>query len=174
MKVRNNNVLSDAPIFIIGFMGAGKTTVGRELARHLGYRFIDLDEQIVEKIGKSIREIFSELGEAEFRKLESAAIHSCSDLDRSVVALGGGAYVKDENRMLVRAIGKSVWLDCPFETCLERISGDKSRPLLSNVDDMKVLFDQRRSAYAQADYRVQTSSLSTESLVVEIITLLQG
>lgn len=173
MSPLNNNVLDDAPIFLVGFMGAGKTTVGRELASHLGYDFIDLDELIAAQIGKSIQEIFAELGEGEFRRLESAAIQSCSDLVRCVVALGGGAYAREANRRLVRAIGKTVWLDCPLETCLERIGGDESRPLLGDADQMKTLLAQRRESYAQADYVIESGEQSPEELVEKIVSLLR-
>lgn len=173
MSPLNRNVLDDAPIFLVGFMGAGKTTVGRELANRLGYHFIDLDELIAAQIGKSIQEIFAELGEDEFRRLESAAIQSCSDLVRCVVALGGGAYVREGNRRLVRAIGKTVWLDCPLETCLERIGGDEARPLLGDVDQMKTLLAQRRESYAQADYVIESGEQPPEELVEKIVSLLR-
>ncbi len=93
---------------------------------------------------------------------------------RSVVALGGGAYVSEENRVSLRAIGTTVWLDCPIEICLKRISGDKSRPLLGDVDDMRPLFVRRRAAYLQADYAVQAGDLSPEELAIEITTILNS
>ena len=168
------NSLDDAPVFLVGFMGAGKTTVGRALARHLRYAFFDLDELISARAGKSVQEIFADLGEAEFRSLESAAIDTCRHMIRSVVALGGGAYVSEENRASLRAIGKTVWLDCPIEICLKRISGDKSRPLLGDEDDMRPLHAHRRAAYAQADYAVQAGDLSPEQLAIEITTILNS
>lgn len=169
---QQQNSLLDAPIFLVGFMGAGKTTVGRALARQLEYAFFDLDELITARAGKSIQEIFAELGEAEFRSLESEAIQSCSDLVRSVVALGGGAYVQEANRTLLRAIAKTVWLDCPIEVCLKRITGDKSRPLLGDEAQMHALADQRRASYAQADLVVQAGDLRPDELAIEITTLL--
>jgi len=172
MNVGPDSELDDAPIFLVGFMGAGKTTVGRALARHLEYDFFDLDELISERAGKSVQEIFADLGEAEFRSLESAAIDKCRHMMRSVVALGGGAYVSEENRASLRAIGKTVWLDCPIEICLKRISGDKSRPLLGDEDDMRPLFARRRAAYAQADYVVQAGDLSPGELAIEITAML--
>lgn len=172
MKPRQNSVLDHAPIFLVGFMGAGKTTVGRALALHLEYDFFDLDELIGARIGKSVQEIFTELGEAQFRSLESEAIQSCRDMVRSVVALGGGAYVQEENRTLLRAIGKTVWLDCPLEVCLMRISGDKSRPLLGDENDMRALLAQRCADYAQADYAVRAGDFSPEELAFEITMLL--
>jgi len=171
MNARRNSESDDAPIFLVGFMGAGKTTVGRALARHLEYAFFDLDELISARAGKSVQEIFADLGEAEFRSLESAAIDTCRHMIRSVVALGGGAYVSEENRASLRAIGKTVWLDCPIEICLKRISGDKSRPLLGDEDDMRPLLARRRAAYAQADYAMQAGYLSPEELAIEITRL---
>lgn len=174
MNLRQNSVSDDAPIFLVGFMGAGKTTVGKALAHHLEYAFFDLDELIAARVGKSVQEIFAELGEAEFRSLESAAIQSCRNMVRSVVALGGGAYITEENRISLRAIGVTVWLDCPIEICLKRIGGDRSRPLLGDEDDMRPLLAGRRAAYAQADYAVQAGDLSPEELAIEITTILNS
>ena len=102
MNPRQNSVSDDSPIFLVGFMGAGKTTVGRALARHLEYDFFDLDELIAARAGKSVQEIFAELGEAEFRRLEGEAIQPCGGMVRAVIALGGGAYVSEENRTSLR------------------------------------------------------------------------
>jgi shikimate kinase len=170
----DSNRRDDSPIFLIGFMGAGKTTVGRELARQLDYVFLDLDELIARQVGKSVQEIFAELGEAEFRRLEREAIRSCEQLTRAVVALGGGAYVSKENRVLLRKIGRTIWLDCPLEICLKRIGGDKSRPLLGDENAMRELMNQRRSAYAEADFTVQTGEKIPEQLAIEITELLDG
>lgn len=174
MNSRQNSVSDDAPIFLVGFMGAGKTTVGRALARHLEYDFLDLDELIAARAGKAVQDIFTELGEAEFRGLEREAIQSCRGMVRAVIALGGGAYVSKQNRTAVRSIGKSIWLDCPLEICLVRIAGDKSRPLLGDVDDMRALLVRRRAAYAQADYCVQAGEFSPEELAIEITRLLSN
>ena len=86
--------------------------------------------------------------------------------------VGRGAYVSEENRASLRAIGKTVWLDCPIEICLKRISGDKSRPLLGDEDDMRPLLARRRAAYAQADYAVQAGDLSPGELAIEITAML--
>jgi shikimate kinase len=173
----NHHTLShhkNAPIFLVGFMGAGKTTVGRTLAEYLEYDFLDLDELIEARAGKSVQAIFAELGEAEFRRLEHQAIRECGDRSRAVIALGGGAYVPDENRTLLRTIGRTVWLDCPLDICLRRIGGDTSRPLLGDADPMRELLEARRPAYAEADYVVQTADLSPEQLVIEIANLLDN
>lgn len=164
--------LDDAPIFLIGFMGAGKTTVGRVLAQTVEYDFFDLDELIEARVGKSVQAIFAELGESEFRRLEREVIQTCGGFKRAVIALGGGAYVAEENRALLRAMGKTVWLDCPLEVCLRRIQGDRSRPLLGDEREMRMLLEQRRANYAQADYVVQTEELLPEQLASEIVRLL--
>jgi shikimate kinase len=164
---------SSSPIFLVGFMGAGKTTVGHALAKELGYDFIDLDDVISSRSGKSVQQIFLELGEPEFRKLETEAIRSCQNLRRAVVALGGGAYVSDVNRDLLRGFGQTVWLDCPVEVCLRRISGDQSRPLLGDAHAMRALLDRRRHSYSQADFRIDSAELTPENLANEIVRLLR-
>lgn len=163
-----------APIFLVGFMGAGKTTVGRLLAAHLRYDFFDLDQLIEARAGKSVGQIFSDSGETEFRRLECEEISSFSELRRTVIALGGGAYVSEANRAMLRAIGKTVWLDCPLEVCLARIRNDKSRPLLGNEEQMSVLLEQRSQAYAEADLAIRTGQRPPEQLVIEIIKMLEG
>src|SRR6185437_1172671 len=97
---------------------------------------------------------------------------SCCNLVRSVVALGGGAYVQEENRTLLRAIGNTVWLDCPIAVCLARIAGDRSRPLLGDEGQMRALADRRRASYDQADLIVQAGDLSPQELALEIAALL--
>lgn len=163
----------NSPIFLIGFMGAGKTTVGQVLAKELGYDFIDLDNVIALQTGKSVQQIFLELGEVEFRWLETEAIRCCRNLVSSVVALGGGAYVSEENRDLLRGIGKTIWLDCPLDVCLQRIRGDKSRPLLGDESAMRTLLDNRRPSYSQADFRINAAELTPEDLANEIVRLLR-
>jgi len=169
----DSNRRDDSPIFLIGFMGAGKTTVGRELARLLDYAFLDLDELIARQVGKSVQEIFAELGEAEFRRLEREAIRSCKQLTRAVVALGGGAYESEKNRALLRDIGRTIWLDCPLEVCFERIRGDTSRPLLGDEKAMSKLLEQRRTAYAEADQAVQAGEGSPDQIAIEIVNWLE-
>jgi shikimate kinase len=162
-----------SPIFLVGFMGAGKTTVGQALAKGLGCEFIDLDDVIARQARKSVQQIFLELGEPEFRRLETEAIRSCRNLVRSVVALGGGAYVSELNRDLLREVGKTVWLDCPLEVCLGRIRDDQSRPLLGDEQAMKTLMDNRRDSYSKADYTIDSAERTPEELAKEIMQLLR-
>jgi shikimate kinase len=172
MNQARNSRGSNSPIFLVGFMGAGKTTVGQVLAKVLEYDFIDLDNAIALQAGKSVQQIFLELGEAEFRWLETEAIRSCRNLVSSVVALGGGAYVSQENRDLLRGIGKTIWLKCPLEVCLQRISADKSRPVLGTQEAMRTLLDKRIDSYSQADYVVNSAELPPEQLANAIVRLL--
>ena len=150
-------------------MGAGKTTVGQALAEALGWAFIDLDRLIEQREGRTIRDIFEGSGEPEFRRLEREAIAACRELNRAVIALGGGAYVAPANRALARALGVTVWLDCPFEVCLARITGDAARPLLRSREEMTDLFERRRPLYALADVTIETGSRSQAELAAEIL-----
>ena len=165
--------LDGSPIFLVGFMGAGKTTVGRELARQLDYEFLDLDDLITDAAGMSVQEIFSQRGENEFRKLEAQAINSCRNRIGFVIALGGGAYVSEANRAALKSIGKTVWLNCPLEVCLARIRGDRSRPLLKSDDEMRELLDRRQSAYSQADYVIDAADASPEEIAQLVISFLR-
>src|SRR5919199_1173160 len=99
---------NDSPIFLIGFMGAGKTTVGRALAERLGRSFFDLDEMITRRAGRSVQQIFADLGESEFRQMEREAIQECKQIKDAVIALGGGAYISEANRADLSEIGRTV------------------------------------------------------------------
>jgi shikimate kinase len=169
---RQLEIRDGAMIFLVGFMGSGKTETGRALARLLGHSFLDLDAMIEEQAGNSIRRIFTELGEQQFRQLETEAIRRLSGMKRSIVALGGGAYESEENRMVLRATGVTVWLDCPFGVCFQRIKDDVSRPLLAGEPETKKLFDQRRAAYKAADLAFETGALLPEEVAAQLIAKL--
>lgn len=164
----NADAMLRASIFLVGFMGAGKTTVGQALARVLQRRFIDLDRAIEASESRTVEQIFSASGEAEFRRLERAAIAACRGMKQSVIALGGGAYIAEENRDVLREIGMTIWLDCPLEVCLERIRGDIARPLLRSDEAMRALLEIRRPAYALADFVVQSDRRSPDEIAREI------
>src|SRR5262245_11334435 len=107
-------------VYLIGFMGAGKTTIGRRLARKLGWKFIDLDREIEQRDGRKIADIFRESGEPHFRDLEHAQLKKISCADRAVIALGGGAYIETPNRTLANETGLTVWLKVSFNKVAER------------------------------------------------------
>jgi shikimate kinase len=146
-------------IYLVGFMGCGKSTVGRALADELGWRFLDLDADIEKAEGSSIAEIFESRGEPAFRLVESSALRNavrkieCGQ--PHVIALGGGAFLQENNTALLADKGVSIWLDCSFETVQRRVSGDESRPLARDAQKFRALYDDRRPGYARADYRVE-------------------
>ncbi len=167
-----NDKATKTAILLVGFMGSGKTTVGRVLAARLDYAFVDLDEMIERQVGMRVCAIFQELGEAKFREFERRALQGCKGLIETVIALGGGALVTEENRNLAQEIGRTVWLDCPLEVCLSRIAGDVNRPLLNKPGEMQELMNTRKPTYQLADLTVQAGDGSAEEIVARIISRL--
>lgn len=142
-------------IVLIGFMGSGKTTVGRKLAEQTGRRFVDTDRCIEEREGMSIPALFRTKGEAFFRMRETALLRELSDAAAGdcVFAVGGGTPLLSENRELLRGIGEVVWLKVRPETVLARLAADNTRPLLSGEDKEKrirVMMEERGAAYRDA------------------------
>jgi shikimate kinase len=161
-------------------MGAGKTTVGRALAKSLGWNFLDLDDVIEQRERKSVAEIFASSGESAFRRMESAALaallqdrQSGSDL---ILALGGGAFVQRQNRdALVSAGAITVLLEAPVEELRKRCQAErKVRPLAQQDARFKELFAARRADYALARFTVQTLDKSVQQVTAEIEKLLQS
>lgn len=141
-------------IILIGFMGAGKTTVGKLLAKECGMRFADTDDRIVSEQRMSIPDIFSRYGEGYFRDLETELLRTMqSDTENSVISVGGGMPVREENRELLRSLGCVVYLSATKKTILGRVKGDGSRPML-NGDDLESrverLMQEREALYRQA------------------------
>jgi shikimate kinase len=162
-------------IFLVGFMGSGKSTVGRALADELGWGFADLDEDIERREGITIREIFSVRGEAAFRQCETAAlrerVRSVICGKPCVIALGGGAFLSEENFEMVSNNGVSVWLDCPFSTVERRVAGLTHRPLAGDAEALRNLFAARRSGYERADYCVPVESDDAAATAAKILEL---
>lgn len=129
-------------------MGCGKTTVGKALAKALGCSFSDLDEYIVKKENRSIPEIFADIGEAGFRRIEAEAVKEISS-SGGVIATGGGAIINPDTARLARACGIVCFLDVPFSTCYERIAGDENRPIASSrsKEELEELYNFRREIY---------------------------
>jgi len=159
-------------IYLAGFMGSGKTTIGRLLADRLGWRFVDLDEQIEAQERTSIAEIFESRGEPEFRRIETDAFRSrvreigCGR--PTVVALGGGTFVEPENFKLIEDNGVSIWLDCPFDLIERRVARAAHRPLARDAKRFEELYESRRSAYGRADYQITVMD-DDPSVAVEAI-----
>lgn len=147
-------------VFLIGFMGAGKSTVGKIVAERLGLPFMDLDDTIEQSAGRSVREIFDSEGEATFRELESQALASLSDVEPSVVACGGGVVISPENRTMLKSSGIVVYLRVSAGETLARLGDDDTRPLLAGPGGLiaaTALLDARESLYeAVADIAVET------------------
>ncbi len=145
-------------IYLVGFMGSGKTTIGRLLAERLGWRFADLDDEIEAEEKTSIAEIFESRGEAEFRRIEAEMLGlHVRDIERgqpAVIALGGGAFAQAACRELAMQHGIAVWLDCPFETVQRRVAPTTHRPLARDPERFAALYETRREFYALADVRI--------------------
>jgi shikimate kinase len=174
---RNPERVSHA-VVLVGFMGAGKTTVGRYLAKRLGWRFIDLDDRVESAAGQTIADIFRDSGEPAFRALETAALRRVLDETatgiKTVIAVGGGAYAHATNAEAVRRSGiHVVFLDAPIEE-LRRRCTDKGgvRPLFEDADRFRRLYEDRRESYLQADMRVETTAKSIEAVANEVISML--
>lgn len=161
-------------IYLVGFMGSGKSTIGRRLAERLGMPFADLDDDIEAAEGRTIAEVFAHDGEGRFRDAEHAALAARVRSGAAVVlALGGGAYTFARNRDLLRGAGTSVWLDCPFERALQRVAGFAHRPLAKDPAQFRALFEKRLADYALADVRIPVSSDNPEDAVAQIVEALR-
>ena len=166
-------------VVLVGFMGAGKTSVGRALAQLLGRRFLDLDDRIEQRQGRSIAEIFRDQGEAAFRQAESAALQELlEELPGSppaVAALGGGAFVQDENALRLRATAwPVVFLDASVEELRRRCAlAHPSRPLFQEENRFRQLYEERRMRYMAVELRVDTEGKSIAQVAAEVIARLQ-
>ena len=162
-------------IYLVGFMGCGKTTIGRLLAAKLGWAFVDIDDDIEARAETSISAIFESRGEAEFRKLEAAAIAARVALiergQPTVVALGGGAFVSQANYEMVSANGVSVWLDCPLEILERRVARATHRPLARDPEKFAALYESRLGAYRRADFRIEIPGDDPQPVLERILSL---
>jgi shikimate kinase len=162
-------------IYLVGFMGSGKTTVGRLLADRLGWSFVDLDVDIEAEQGLSIAEIFDRFGEERFRKLEAEALRRRVRMAQAgrpmVVALGGGAFAQQGNFELVTHNGVTVWLDCPPAVAWQRVESNSHRPLARDPQQFTALYDLRRACYGRADFRVEAAGDEPESVVEALLAL---
>ncbi len=160
-------------IILIGFMGAGKTTVGKLLSREKGMQFVDTDERIVKEQGRAIPDLFAQEGEPYFRRLETDLLKLMQeDISPCVISAGGGMPVREENRRLLRELGCVIYLTAAKETILERIKNDGSRPMLKGGDlkqKVEQLMREREALYRQAAHiEVRTDGRSVRH-VVQII-----
>lgn len=166
-------------ILLIGFMGSGKSTVGKELAKALDCHFIDMDDEIEQKKeNRSICDIFNAEGEGHFRKLETDYLQSLlKKTNNAIISTGGGIVLKEGNRKLLKAIGKVVFLHADVEHIVKNVKDDTTRPLLQSDDYIKTItemLESREDKYlSSADMIIQTSGKKTvECIVDEIMSLL--
>jgi len=165
-------------VFLVGFMGAGKSSVGLALSRKLGWAFEDLDERIESQEQRSIEQIFEQSGEAGFRQIEHAALRSLVlSLGSSgkIVAVGGGAFVQPNNAALLQDLGLlTIFLDAPVEELFRRCQEQRlPRPLRRDLQEFRRLYNDRRALYLKARDRIETSGKSVEQIAGEVIEKLR-
>jgi shikimate kinase len=172
-----SSLVAAAPdrIYLVGFMGCGKSTVGALLAERLRWRFVDLDREVEERVGVAIPKIFLRHGEGYFRRLEFDVLREVSRAEgRAVIALGGGTYVSEVNRRVVARSGISVWLDVPFRVLARRIGAQgKGRPLAQAPDQLHRLHRMRLPFYHEADIRIRTGTAPPDSVTRAILRMVR-
>lgn len=164
-------------IYLIGFMGCGKSTVSRYLCKQYGFKCLEMDEEIERQEGRSIKEIFTVSGESYFREVETGLLKKFCSSERLVVSCGGGTALKDENVSEMKRNGIVILLDACPETVYNRVKHNHNRPLLEgnmNVDYICRLMEQRRPKYeAAADFTVITDGKSTQQICREILDTIE-
>ena len=161
-------------VYLVGFMGAGKTTVARALARRLDWRHEDIDERIEQRERRDIPSIFRQEGEPYFRALEREEVIALLAARGAVIATGGGTFVDPATRELMLRDGAVVWLDASFAAILSRVPLDGRRPLAADRIEMEKLYNQRRMAYSQSHLRLDAGKASVEELVEQIVEWLEA
>lgn len=167
----------DKPIVLVGLMGCGKSSIGKRLAKMLALPFIDLDVHIEAVAGMKISEIFKTHGQAHFRQLELQEMNRIITNGPMIIASGGGAFINDKIRQLLKDKVVSIWIKADLKTLLERVSRNNSRPLLENGDKEQILKDliaKRYPIYEQADIKVDTSRSSHDVVLRRIIEALKN
>jgi shikimate kinase len=164
-------------IALVGFMAVGKSAVGRNLARRLHRRFVDLDRLIEKAEGRKVREIFAHQGEPYFRALEKQMLEQVLSVTGQVIATGGGVLLDDENLHLLRQKALLIGLTASTDELLSRVRKNSKRPLLKGADvrgRIDELLQQRQSRYAQADLMIDTSGLTIDQVVGKIVYTLES
>ena len=144
-------------LYLVGFMGAGKTTVATALGRRLGWRSEDVDERIESRERRSVAAIFVDEGEGYFRQAERAVLSDLLPLRNVIVATGGGTFADPGNRATILSDGAVAWLDLPLSRVIERIPPDGRRPLAADLVQMEELYLRRRQAYSEAHVRIDAA-----------------
>jgi shikimate kinase len=144
-------------LYLVGFMGAGKTSVARALGRRIGWRVEDIDERIESRERRPVASIFAQNGEPYFRAAERSILHELLPERNVIVATGGGTFVDPDNRIAMLADGAVAWLDVPLTRILDRVPPDGRRPLAGDREQMEQLFARRQVAYGQAHVRIDAA-----------------
>jgi shikimate kinase len=159
-------------VYLVGFMGAGKTTLARALGARLDWRVEDVDERIETREGRSISSIFAREGEAYFRDVERHVLLDLIPLRHAVVATGGGTFADPENRALINRDGLSVWIDVPLSSLVDRVPSDGRRPLAADRLRFEHLYQTRQAAYRHAHLRLDGERAAVEALVEQLLDYL--
>jgi shikimate kinase len=162
-------------IYLVGFMGCGKSTVGRLLADHIGWRFADLDDDIEAAEKTTIAELFAHKGEEEFRRIERERVRERVRKIQSghpiVIALGGGAFTQDETVELLQNNGISIWIDTALAVIKKRVSYSNHRPLARDPEKLEQLYWARREFYSRADYHIEVPEDNSHYALAEVLKL---
>ena len=161
-------------VYLVGFMAAGKTSVGRALARRLDWQAVDIDHLIEQRERLPVSEIFTRHGEPYFRAAEREVLAAQLPTRHVVVATGGGTFVDPQNRAVINHDGVSVWLDAPLERVIARIPADGRRPLAADRAELERLYHARRTAYEHAHVRLDAGRASVDALVEQLVDWLEA
>ena len=173
-RIDDNNII----LYLCGFMGCGKSTIGEAAAKKLGIPFVDLDKHIEEKSRKNIADIFRTYGEEHFRELEAECVLSASEIlsrnnSGGIIALGGGAILKKENTAVINKYGLSVYIDVEFNTCYERIKNDPKRPIADGKlqVELETLYEMRKDIYSQKAKQTIDGNTTVENITERLIAI---
>ena len=162
-------------IILCGFMGCGKSTVGRKLSRRANMEFVDMDRYIENKAGMTVKEIFAKYGEQKFRDMEREACKELAERDNLVIAAGGGTLTFPENVETLRRTGRIVLIDVKYEILCERLKHDKNRPLLqveNRNEKIRTLLDERMPLYSRAASVVVNGNFGSVDVAANILAIL--
>lgn len=156
-------------IYLVGFMGAGKSTLARALAKRLDWQAVDIDDLIEARERLTISEIFARHGEPHFRRIERSLLFEHLAPRHLIVATGGGTFADPQNRAAINQDGLSVWLDVPLDKLIARLPADGRRPLAADRAGFERLYHQRHTSYQQAHVRLDAGRASVDALVEQLV-----